>query len=113
MFQTNVMQKLVVFGVLILLGSCSTDKEHKDFQLADGTKAYTLRCPENWSGCHTSARTICGQRGYVEIDRFSAGSVNNAGRMHDPMNPSSEGSGVYKEDVRQDDYDRVLTIRCN
>lgn len=107
------MRELLFFYVLLGLGACSTDKADRGSELADGSTVYTLRCPTDWSGCYTDAKNICGHRGFVEVDRFSAGSIGNSGRLDDTKNAHSQGSGVYREDIRQDDYDRVLTIRCN
>ena len=102
----------VFLVALVSLSSCGTNHADRSFALSDGAEAFTFRCPADWANCYKSANSACGAEGFVEIDRASAGSVTNAGRMDDPANAHSEGSGIYKEDVRQEDYDRVLTVRC-
>lgn len=99
--------------MLVVLAGCSTDMVNKTSELSDGSQILTFRCSTNWSNCHVSANKACGTRGYTEIDRAASGSITNSGRMHDRENTTSQGTGIYKEDVRQDDYYRVLTIRCD
>lgn len=102
----------VILGPLVWVFGCSTQPSDSAFDLSNGVTAHTFRCPASWEKCYDSANDVCGRKGFEEIDRASAGSITSAGRMDDPANANSQGSGVYREDVRQDDYDRVLTVRC-
>jgi len=79
--------------------------------MADGSTVYALKCSGNWGECHLQAQKICPGGRYTEVDRYSAQGVTTAGRVVDEQNAYSK-TGIYKEDVRAEERDQVLTIRC-
>lgn len=102
----------IFFAMLIASAGCAIEQEHPSTSMADGSVVYALKCSDDWGSCHRQANKICGARGYTEVDRHSAQSVTNAGRVFDHQDDYSK-TGVYKEDMRTEERDRVLTIRCD
>ena len=103
---------IIVIVMWIVTAGCAIEEEHPSTSMADGSVVYALKCPDDWGTCHLQANKICGARGYIEVDRHSAQSVTNAGRVFDEQNAHSK-TGVYKEDIRTAERDRVLTVRCD
>ncbi len=102
-----------IFVLLAAVGGCAFADRHSEAGLSDGTTAHTLHCRDGWAGCYQSAKEICGQGGFEELDRVVDGKVTSAGhlaRLH-----SIEGGmedHAYSEDARSEVFDRTITIRC-
>lgn len=107
------MRTLCVILFAACVTGCASPPSPEGSALSDGSIVYTLTCKDAWQDCYASARKICGDAGFEEIDRVQDGSVTSAGhlqRMH-----STEGGAdreVYAENPRNEAFIRVLTIRC-
>jgi len=64
------MKKL--FGIMVSLSiifGCATSKET---YTADGQKGYSINCSGtalNWGKCYEKAAEICGEKGYIVLDK--------------------------------------------
>ncbi|MEJ2256237.1 MAG: hypothetical protein P8X98_04420 [Woeseiaceae bacterium] len=106
------MRKLF-FACLLLPAACVTDAGVSTSSLGDGSVVHTVRCDDTWDGCYRSANRICGERGFDEVDRSVASSLDTAGRL-DRMH-TVEGAiddHRYSETTREAVFERMITIRC-
>jgi hypothetical protein len=98
---------------LLLMVACATDSGQSTALLSDGTTVHTVRCEDSWDGCYRTANRICGDRGFEEVDRSVASSLDTAGRL-DRMH-TVEGSiedHRYSEKTRETVFERLIAFRC-
>lgn len=107
------MKLILVLVLVATLTACANSTTPEGSTMSDGTTAYTVACDDSWDDCYTTARRICGDADFEELDRMADGPVTSAGhlaRMH-----SIEGGidkHVYSEQPRKEVFSRILTIRC-
>ncbi len=105
--------RLIFLCMLLTASACVSQNQSSGDESVDRNALHTFRCPDGWTDCHVSAQRVCGKRGYTELKQHSVGGVVSTGRFEDRTNDRSQGTGIYREDVRQDTQHRALTIRCN
>ena len=102
---------LAVFWGLLLAGCASSTPEGT--ALSDGSISYTVTCERDWSSCYTSARKVCGNNNFEELDRMSDAMMTSAGKLADrSIQDGGRENKVYTETPREDVVRRVLTFRC-
>ena len=64
------MNKLL--GIMVLLGLISGCATAKQIYTADGQKGYSINCSGsalNWGMCYEKAGEICGEKGYIVLEK--------------------------------------------
>ena len=74
----------------------------------DRTQTLVLQCPDGMAQCYADANKACGPRGFDEVDRARTGNMTSGGRLDD----QGDGRYVYREDVRFEQDQQILAVRC-
>jgi hypothetical protein len=91
-----------------LVTACSIGSSSIDLDPADKGRIQSLDCSRSWANCYAEAKTICGARGYDEVDRVQRGNVTAMGQPEE----YSANHDFYRGEPGLEVQDRVLTIRC-
>ena len=84
---------------ILLLAACATSEE---IDIAEGHRGYSIDCSAdhlNWSLCYEKAGEICGEKGFVILDKTGGTGVVIAGVQY----------GVYGES----EQNRSMIIKCS
>ena len=93
------MKKILVILLFVsILGGCATAKQT---YTADGQKGYSINCSGsalNWGMCYEKAGEICGEKGYIVLEKSGdTGAIVTGGQF-----------GLYGGSV----INRSMIIRC-
>lgn len=94
--------------VCMTLPGCVSNQATGEAGSSDRTQTMVLDCPGGLAKCYSSAKSICGPRGFDELDRARDGFLTATGRL----DQQRDGRHVYREDLRFEGDNQTLVIRC-
>ena len=102
------MQHLLIMIAMTILAACAANTTSGQSSSPDKTQTMVLKCSHGLVKCYSSANDICGSRGFDELDRAHGGQLTATGRLED----QGDGRHVYQEDVRFEQDQQTIVIRC-
>ena len=100
-------QQLLIVASIMLVG-CAPITVLSDSSNSDRTQSMVLKCSDGLAKCYSTANEICGSRGFDELDRAQGGRLTAAGRLDE----QGDDHHVYREDLRLEEDQQTLAIRC-
>jgi hypothetical protein len=105
--------RLVCVFLLLGLAGCADVKSHSTGTLSDGGIVHSFRCDENWDACYRAADQVCGDGGYVEIDRAPDTHTTTAGEFAEKRRADDGVSGKkLLNSIPTNQRVGTLTVRC-
>ena len=102
------MKQLGLLVALSTLLGCSTASDLDTPEDVDKTRTLVLNCDKGLAKCYKAANKICGPEGFDEVSRSLDDQLTGAGRLED----QGRGRQVYREDIRIESEQSILTFRC-
>jgi hypothetical protein len=104
----NGFQMLLLLVVVCFFAACASASRHADADPYDTTQIIVLDCSDGWDRCNSEANKICGPRGFDEVDRMQDTRMVTRGGLED----QGEGRHVYRDDLRLESQNEIMSIRC-
>ena len=102
------MRQPILIIALSMLAGCVSSASPSGSDVSDRTQSIDIKCSNGWGKCVTKANKMCGSRGFDELDRAQDRHVTASGRLDGQHSDRL----IYREDVRIEDQNRTLVIRC-
>ncbi len=100
-------QPILIIALSVLAG-CVSGAGPSGSDVSDRTQSIVIECSNGWAKCVATANKMCGSRGYDELDRMQDMRVTASGRVDEQHSDRH----IYREDVRIEDQNQTLVIRC-
>ena len=105
--------RLALIFLTLGIAGCADVKSHSTGTLSDGAIVHSFRCDENWDACYRAADKVCGDAGYVELDRAPDRHTTTAHELAERQRADDGVSGKQlPNSIPGNQRVGTLTVRC-